>query len=162
MLFSHVDSFMIQSFIHPLSDPWALPGNFVPAQYNRAGTSSKSLQCQWRGVARGEPAVLRVPGRGCRRKALLVLTSPQQVHTARPQNQHCDKCPGAKHGVQDAKVRKSWYYLGHRKASQRKWQLKGEIAIDQRKRGEGKVHQAKDPSGQRPHVAKGRAWSIGR
>lgn len=151
MLFSHVDSFMIQSLI----DPWALPGNFVPARCKRAGTSSKSLQCHWRGVARREPAALMVPGRGCRRKALLVLTSPQQVPTAQPQNQHRNKCPRAKHGVQDAKVRKSWYYLGHRKASQRKWQLKGEIAIDQRKRGEGKVHQAKDPSGQRPHVAKG-------
>ena len=151
MLFSHVDSFMIQSLI----DPWALPGNFVPARCKRAGTSSKSLQCHWRGVARREPAALMVPGRGCRRKALLVLTSPQQVPTAQPQNQHRNKCPGAKHGVQDAKVRKSWYYLRHRKASQRKWQLQGEIAIDQRKRGEGKVHQAKDPSGQRPHVAKG-------
>lgn len=39
--------------------------------------------------------------------------------------------------MQDAKVRKAWPCLGCRKASRRRWHLKDEIAIDQRKRGVG-------------------------
>lgn len=137
-MLSHVDSFMIQSsFI----DPWALLG----ISYSTVQEGWYFFQITPVPVESGLPEgslQLMVPGRGCREEGNCWCSpAPSRCPQHSPENQHHDKCPGAKHGVQDAKVRKSWHYLGHRKASQRKWQLKGEIAIDQRKKrgGEGAI-----------------------
>ena len=134
----------------------------MPIQYNRAATSSKSLQGQWRGVARGAPAVLMVPGRGCGRKALLVLTSPQQVHTPATPESALRQVPRGKARGAGCKNQEVLELSGAQEGLQRTRHLKDETAIDQRKRRAGKVHQAKDPRGQWPRVGKGRAWSSGR
>ena len=138
MFFSHVDSSVIHSFIHSLSARWAPTGNLVPIQYNRASTSSKSLQCQWRGVAREAPAVLMVPGRGYGRKALLVLTSPQQVHTPATPESALRQVPRGKAWAAGCKNQEVLELSGAQECLQRTRPLKDEMAIDQMKRGRGR------------------------